>query len=82
MGHADRFKQLRSADYGTGLFKHQGSVGPQGVSTKPSLPSYSLGASTRDQMYKVRPDLTHVHVIRWLLDARHLGCLNTNFCLL
>ena len=55
IGLADRFKQLRSNDYSTGLFKHQGSVGPQGVSTKPSLPSYSLGASTRDQLYKVQP---------------------------
>ena len=55
IGHADRFKQSRSADFGTGMFMHQGSLGPQGVSTKPSLPSYSLGASTRDQMYKVQP---------------------------
>ncbi|KAL3155295.1 hypothetical protein ABBQ32_013077 [Trebouxia sp. C0010 RCD-2024] len=52
IGQADRFKQSRGGDAGTGLFKLQGSLGLQGVSTKPSLPAYSLGASTRDQMYK------------------------------
>ncbi|KAL3155294.1 hypothetical protein ABBQ32_013077 [Trebouxia sp. C0010 RCD-2024] len=55
IGQADRFKQSRGGDAGTGLFKLQGSLGLQGVSTKPSLPAYSLGASTRDQMYKVQP---------------------------
>ncbi len=54
IGQADRFRQQREGDFGTGLFKHKGSLGPQGISTKPSLPSYSLGASTRDQMYKVK----------------------------
>ena len=53
IGSAGRFKKLREGDFGSALFKHRGSVGPQGISTKPSLPSYSLGASTRDQMYKV-----------------------------
>lgn len=55
IGHADRFRQKSDGEFGTGLFRHRGSVGPQGISTKPSLPSYSLGASTRDQMYKVSP---------------------------
>lgn len=54
IGQADRFKQSRGGDAGSGLFKHKGSLGLQGVSTKPSLPAYSLGASTRDQMYKVK----------------------------
>ncbi|KAA6417619.1 MAG: hypothetical protein FRX49_12411 [Trebouxia sp. A1-2] len=49
---ADRFRQRQDVEFGTGLFRHQGSLGRQGISTKPSLPSYSLGASTRDQMYK------------------------------
>ena len=54
IGQADRFRQKQDVDFATGLFQHKGSLGPQGISTKPSLPSYSLGASTRDQMYKVR----------------------------
>ena len=54
IGHAHRFKQKQDVEFGTGMFQHKGSLGPQGISTKPSLPSYSLGASTRDQMYKVR----------------------------
>jgi len=53
IGQADRFRQKQDVEFATGLFRHKGSLGPQGISTKPSLPSYSLGASTRDQMYKV-----------------------------
>ncbi len=53
IGQAHRFRQKQDVEFGTGLFQHKGSLGPQGISTKPSLPSYSLGASTRDQMYKV-----------------------------
>ena len=68
IGLANRFKQSRSEDSGTGLFKHKGSVGPQDVSTKPSLPSYSLGASTRDQMYKVQP--------AWYQSTLQLCCLS------
>lgn len=59
IGSAGRFKKLREGEFGTALFKGRGSVGSQEVSTKPSLPSYSLGASTRDQMYKAF--LTHRH---------------------
>ena len=72
IGLADRFKQSRSVDFGTGLFKHQGSVGPQGLSTKPSLPSYSLGASTRDQMYKVQPCCYRIH---WKFASLMFGVL-------
>ncbi|DBB08674.1 TPA: hypothetical protein ACH3X3_008210 [Trebouxia sp. C0006] len=52
IGQAHRFRQKQDVEFGTGMFQHKGSLGPQGISTKPSLPSYSLGASTRDQMYK------------------------------
>ena len=54
IGQAHRFRQKQDVEFGTSLFQHKGSLGLQGISTKPSLPSYSLGASTRDQMYKVQ----------------------------
>lgn len=53
IGSADRFKGAKEGDFGTDLFKPNGSVGKQVNSRRPSLPSYSLGISTRDQMYKV-----------------------------
>lgn len=74
IGQADRFKQIREQDFGTGLFKHKGSLGPQGISGKPSLPSYSLGASTRDQMYKVKSQGS----IRYLLCTAGLHFRTTD----
>lgn len=53
IGSAGRFKGTKEGDFGTELFQPRGSLGRQGDSRRPSLPSYSLGISTRDQMYKV-----------------------------
>lgn len=53
IGSADRFRQTREGDFGTELLRPRSSIGLQVNSRRPSLPSYSLGISTRDQMSKV-----------------------------